>query len=39
MSVGYVSGNFAQAIGWTVMAAVVLVRPCGLPGTVEVERV
>lgn len=39
MAVGYVSGNFAQAIGWTVMAAVVLVRPRGLLGRVEVERV
>jgi len=39
MSAANESGNFAQAIGWTVMAAVVLVRPRGLLGRLEVERV
>jgi branched-chain amino acid transport system permease protein len=39
MAAGYVSGNFSEAIGWSVMALIVLVRPRGLLGRVEVERV
>jgi hypothetical protein len=36
ISVGYVSGNFTQDIAWT---ALVLARPRGLFGRMEVERV
>jgi len=39
LSVGYVSGNFAQALAWTAMAAIALLRPRGLLGRQQVERV
>jgi branched-chain amino acid transport system permease protein len=39
LAVGYVSGNFAQALAWVAMAAVVLIRPRGILGRKEVERV
>lgn len=39
LSVGYISGNFSQALAWLVMALVVLFRPRGLFGRLEVARV
>jgi len=39
LSVGYVSGDFSQALAWLAMAVVVLIRPRGLLGRKEVERV
>lgn len=39
LAVGYVSGNFSQALAWGAMAAVVLIRPRGLLGRQVVERV
>ena len=39
LAIGYVSGNFAQALGWVAMALMVMVRPQGFLGRVEVQRV
>jgi branched-chain amino acid transport system permease protein len=39
LSVGYVSGTFAQALAWTAMAAIALLRPRGILGRREIERV
>lgn len=36
---GFLGGNFASVVAWVVMFVVLLVRPSGLFGTVEVERV
>jgi branched-chain amino acid transport system permease protein len=36
---GFLGGNFASVVAWVVMFIVLLVRPSGLFGTVEVERV
>ena len=39
LSVGYVSGSFSQALAWTAMAAICLLRPRGILGRRQVERV
>jgi branched-chain amino acid transport system permease protein len=39
LAVGYVSGNFAQALAWLAMAVLVIVRPRGILGRAQVERV
>ncbi len=39
LAVGYVSGNFAQALAWAAMAVLVLLRPRGILGRAQVERV
>lgn len=39
IAVGYVTGAFAQALAWTAMALVVLIRPRGFLGRVETQRV
>ncbi len=36
---GFLGANFSNVVAWVVMFAVLLVRPSGLFGTVEVERV
>jgi branched-chain amino acid transport system permease protein len=39
LAIGYISGGFAQALGWTAMAIMVLVRPQGILGRSEIQRV
>ncbi|MDA8103325.1 MAG: branched-chain amino acid ABC transporter permease [Nitrospiraceae bacterium] len=39
LAVGYVSGNFAQALAWSAMALIALISPRGLLGRRVVERV
>jgi len=39
LAVGYVSGDFAEALAWAAMAGIVLLRPRGLLGRSAVERV
>ena len=36
---GFLGANFANVVAWVLMFIVLLVRPSGLFGTVEVERV